>query len=239
MKLSRLKELLEAGAITQEDFDSMVATAEPDEPTEPTEPTTDPTEPTEPTTEPPVKPDDVTQRLYQSKLDREMAKERKEKAELKRKLDQLQKKVLTDEEKRQLEFEQQQQELEEQRKELALEKNKMYAVKAMKKAEINDSDEAMLLMEKLVASCADETEIDDTIALLKAWRDKDVSAGIEAEVEKRFKNAGYTPKKSNSLNGGKNPWMKDQWNFTAQMAIMAENPELAAKLEAEANAANK
>ena len=233
MKLSRLKELLESGAITQEDYDSMVATAENDEPTEPIEPT-EPTEPTDPATDPTPKPDDVTARLYQSKLDREMAKERKEKAELKRRLEQLQKKVLTDEEKRQLEFEQQQQELEEQRKELTFERNKMYAVKALKKAEINDSDEALLLMEKLVASCADEAEIDDTIALLKAWRDKDVTAGVEAEVDKRFKAAGYTPAKGTTLNNGVNPWVKEQQNLTKQMEIEVSNPELAAQLKAAA-----
>ena len=143
-------------------------------------------------------------------------------------------KVLSEDEKRQLEFEQQQQELEEQRKELAFERNKMYAVKALKKAEINDSDEALLLMEKLVASCADEAEIDDTIALLKAWRDRDVTAGVEAEVDKRFKAAGYTPAKGTTLNGGVNPWMKDQQNLTKQMEIEVSNPELAAQLKAAA-----
>ena len=80
------------------------------------------------------------------------------------------------------------------------------------------------------SSISNETDIDDTISLLKAWRDKDV----KAEVDKRFKENGYTPKQSATQNSGANPWMKEQWNITEQMRIESTNPEEAAKLMAAA-----
>ena len=224
MTIEKPKALLDAGSITQEEFDQMAQAIGETDP----EPTADPAP--EPDPEPTPEPDEAAKRRYQAQLDREMAKERKEKAELKRKLERLENKILTEEEKKQREFEEQQRELEEQRKELILEKNKMYAVKSMKKANISDSEEAMLLMERLVASCVDEADIDDAIELLKAWKEKDVAA----EVDKRFKSAGYTPKQGSNTNGGKNPWAKGQENFTEQMRIEATDPDTAAKLKAAA-----
>lgn len=230
MTLEKLKALLEAGSITQEEFDELAKTVKDPEPTDPIPTDPEPTDP-EPTD---PDPDEAAKRRYQAQLDREMAKERREKAELKRKLERLENKFLTEEQKKQREFEEKQRELEEQRRELTLEKNKMYAVKSMKKANINDSEEAMLIMEKLVSSCEDETEIDEMIELLKAWRDKDVAKGVETEVTKRFKDGAYTPKKGNELNGGVNPWKAEQLNLTKQMEIEASNPELAAQLMAAA-----
>ena len=66
--------------------------------------------------------------------------------------------------------------------------------------------------------------------LLKGWFDN----AVKAEVDKRFKEGGYTPTKGSSLNGGKNPYMKDQFSLTEQMRLMVENPELAKQLEAAA-----
>ena len=110
MNKERLKELLESGAITQEEFDEMVkGITSPD-------PTPDPNPTPEPELTP--EPDDKLEKLVQSKFDRAMAAERKEKTELKRKLERLQQKVLTDEEAKQIEFEEKQQELEQREKEL-------------------------------------------------------------------------------------------------------------------------
>ena len=139
MTLDELKKLLESGAVTQEQYTEMVKALGLENP-EP-EPAPEP----EPNPEP--EPDDKFDKLFQSKFDRAMAKERKEKADLKKQLERLQKKMLTEEEAKQLEFEEQQKELEEQRKELMLEKNKMYAVKAMKKANINDTEDTMSVLE--------------------------------------------------------------------------------------------
>lgn len=230
MNLERLKELLANGAITQEEFDNMSkdmvieTTVEPE-----AEPVADP--------KPEAELDETIEKLLQSKLDKALAQERKEKAqekktnaELKKQLERLQKKMMTDEEAKQLEFEEQQKELEEQRKELTLEKNKMYAVKALKKAEISDTEETLALMERLVVSCADETDIDDLVTMLKDWHEK----SVKAEVDKRFKTNGYTPKKAENLNNGVNPYLKEQWNYTAQNDLEFNNPELAAQLKAAA-----
>ena len=230
MNLERLKELLANGAITQEEFDNMSkdmvveTTVEPE-----AEPVADP--------KPEAELDETIEKLLQSKLDKALAQERKEKAqekktnaELKKQIERLQKKMMTDEEAKQMEFEEQQRELEEQRKELTLEKNKMYAVKALKKAEISDTEETLALMERLVVSCADETDIDDLVTMLKDWHDK----SVKAEVDKRFKANGYTPKKAENLNNGVNPYLKEQWNYTAQNDLEYNNPELAAQLKAAA-----
>lgn len=221
MTLEKLKALLDAGSITQEEYDELAKNVV-------TEPEPEPTPEPEPEPTPEPKPS-IDEKLFQAKLDRAMAQERKKNADLQKKIERLENKMLTEDEKKQGELERQQQELEEQRKELMFEKNKMYAVKSMKKANLGDTEEAMLLMEKLVAACADEAEIDDAIELLKAWKDKDVAA----EVDKRFKGAGYTPKNA-GLNGGKNPWLKEQWNVTEQFRIEATNPEKAAELQAAA-----
>lgn len=229
MNLERLQQLLESGAITQEEFDNLAKDMN-------VEPTVEP--PTEPAVEEPkAELDETIEKLLQSKLDKALAQERKEKAqekktnaELKKQLERLQKKMMTDEEAKQLEFEEQQKELEEQRKELTLEKNKMYAVKALKKAEISDTEETLALMERLVVSCADETDIDDLVTMLKDWHEK----SVKAEVDKRFKANGYTPKKAENLNNGVNPYLKEQWNYTAQNDLEFNNPELAAQLKAAA-----
>lgn len=232
MNLERLRELLASGAITQEEFDNLSKDMAVETTVE-TDPVTEPA--TEPKAE--VELDETIEKLLQSKLDKALAQERKEKAqekktnaELKKQIERLQKKMMTEEEAKQLEFEEQQRELEEQRKELTLEKNKMYAVKALKKAEISDTEETLALMERLVVSCADETDIDDLVTMLKDWHEK----SVKAEVDKRFKANGYTPKVSDSLNGGVNPFKKETFNLTEQIRITNDNPELAAKLRAAA-----
>lgn len=232
MDLERLKQLLENGSITQEEFEVMSKGIAPE-----TNSDSETSNDVAPETKPEPELDDTIARIVQQQVDRAMAKERKEKAqekktnvELKKQLERLQKKMMTDEEAKQLEFEEQQKELETQRRELTLEKNKMYAVKALKKAEISDAEETIALMERLVVSCADETDIDDLVALLKDWHDK----SVKAEVDKRFKTNNYTPKKAENLNNGVNPYMKDQWNYTAQNDLEYNNPELAAQLKAAA-----
>lgn len=220
MTIEKLKELLESGAITQEEFDEMAKNFEPAPNPEPNpEPAPKDPEPTD---------DEKFEKLFQSKFDRAMAQERKKTAELQKKYDRLQKQMLTEDEAKQLEIEEQKKEIEEQRRALTLEKNKMYAVKAMKKAEISDSEETVALIEKLVVSCEDELDIDDTIKVLKSWYEK----GVKAEVDRRFKQDGYTPKKSETLNGGVNPFAEGQINLTEQMRIEATNPELAKQLKA-------
>lgn len=216
--LEKLKELLERGAITQEEFDEMAKNIEPapNPDKDPAPPDTDLTD------------DEKFEKLFQSRFDKAMAQERKKTAELQKKCDRLQKQIMTAEDAKQLEMEEQQKEIEEQRREIALEKSKMYAIKAMTKAEIADSEESLALIEKLVVSCEDELDIDDTIKVLKSWYEK----GVKAEVDKRFKQDGYTPQKGDTLNGGVNPYAEGQISLTEQMRLETTNPELARQLKA-------
>lgn len=230
MSIEKLQKLLDEGLITQAEFDEMAKNIkDPDPAADPVPADPDPTN--DPDPEPKKDPDDITKsRRFQAELDKKMASERKKSAELQRKIERLEKKILNEEDLKQEEFEKQQQEIEEQRREIKFEKNKMYAVKSMQKAEIGNSEEAMSLMEKLVMVCEDEAEIDDMIELLKAWKDKDV----KAEVDKRFKENGYTPKKGADINNVVNPFKPETFNLTEQIRLKNENPELAAKLMAAA-----
>lgn len=221
MTAEKLKELLESGAITQEEFDEMIKNIKDPEPPKPN-PDNDP----DPDLE--KDEDETLKRLRQAEIDRALANERKEKAELKKKIERMEKKYLSEEDRRIKEIEEERERFEKERKEFELEKRKTYALKAMKKADADDSEEATLLIEKLVVACEDETEIDDMIALLKTIFEK----RDKKTVNKIYKENGYTPKNSENLNGGKNPYIDG--NLTEQMALEINNPDLAAKLKAAA-----
>ncbi len=222
MSIEELKALLEAGHITQEQFDEMAKHIDTDK--------TDTDKDTNPDKDTDNTDDETLKRLRQSELDRALAKERKEKAELKRRLERIEKKYLSEEENRQNQFEEERKQFEEERKLFELEKRKTYAFKAMKKIGVDDGEETTLLIEKLVSACEDELDIDDTITLLKTIMEKQE----KRTVDKIYKENGYTPKKASSLNGGVNPYSKEQFNFTEQMKLESSNPELAAQLKAAA-----
>lgn len=105
----------------------------------------------------------------------------------------------------------------------------MYAVKAIKEAGLDDGSDVSLSLVDFVMG-EDETAINEKV---KAFKDLFEKA-VKTEVEKRFKENGYTPKQSTSLNGGVNPYMKEQFNLTKQMELETTNPELAAQLKAAA-----
>ena len=221
--LEKLKKLLEEGKITQEEFDEMAKDI-PDN-----DPVTDPA----PETDPPAPAGgvdyDKIEKIVQSRVDKAMAEERKEKAELKKKYEILQKAKLTDEELKQAELEEKAKDIADREKALKDKENRLFAVKAIKEAGLDDgSDTSLALVEFVIAD--EETEITEKVKAFKALFDKAVSA----EVSKRFKDGGRNPASGSPTNGGKNPYKKDQFNFTEQMRIESENPELAAKLRAEA-----
>ena len=221
--LEKLKKLLEEGKITQEEFDEMAKDI-PDN-----DPATDPA----PETDPPAPAGgidyDKIEKIVQSRVDKAMAEERKEKAELKKKYENLQKAKLTDEELKQAELDERAKDIADREKALKDKENRLFAVKAIKEAGLDDgSDTSLALVEFVIAD--EETEITEKVKAFKALFDKAVSA----EVSKRFKDGGRNPAAGTHTNGGKNPYKKDQFNFTEQMRIESENPELAAKLRAEA-----
>lgn len=167
---------------------------------------------------------DKLERILQSRVDKATAKERKEKSDLKRKLERLQREKLTDDELKQVEIDEKEKAIIEREKAIIEKENRLYAVKAIKEAGLDDgSDTALSLIDFVIGE--DETEIDRKVKSFKELFDKAVSA----EVNKRFKDNGYIPNKTN-LNGGKNPYSKESFSLTEQMALEATNPELAQQL---------
>lgn len=232
MKLARLKELLEAGTISQEEFDTLAKTAEPDDTTdnaEQTETTETETPDTDEKQTEPVIDYDKLDKIIQARVDKVTAKLGKEKADLQRQLKREREARLSDDELKQLEMAEKEKALEEREKALTDKMNREYAQKSLREAGLDDGSETAFALVDFVMG-ADEAEIDCKVKSFKELFNKAVTAA----VNKRFKDSGYTPKKSDTLNGGKNPYMKDQFSLTEQMQLEATNPELAKQLQAAA-----
>lgn len=223
MTLEKLKALLEAGSITQEEFDEMAKNVKEPEPTPDPEPSTDDDPKQEPIDY------DKLDKIIQSRVDKQMAAERKKNADLEKKLKNLQQAKLTDEELKNIEIEEKEKAIAEREKAITEKENKLIAVKAIKEAGLDDgSDTALSLVDFVMGE--DENEIKTKVKAFKELFDK----AVTAEVNKRFKENGYTPKKGENLNGGVNPYTREQFNLTKQMELENTNPELAAQLKAAA-----
>lgn len=213
MTEEKLKELLESGAISQEEFDSMMKTIkEPEQPEE--------TEPID---------YDKIDKIIQARVDKQMAAERKKNVDLKKQLERLQKDKLTDDEIKQIELDEKERTIAEREKAIADKENRLFAVKAIKEAGLDDGSDISLSLVDFVMG-EDKAEINTKIKAFKTLFDK----AVAAEVDKRFKNNGYIPQKGETLNGGNNPYTKEQFSLTEQMNLELHNPELAAQLKAAA-----
>lgn len=224
MTLEELKALLESGAITQEQFEELAKNAKT------ADPNPDPEPPADPNPDPDPIDLDKIDKIVQSRVDKALADERKKSADLKKKLENLQKSKLTDDELKKIEDEEREKALAEREKALQDKENRLFAVKAIKEAGLDDgSDTALSLIDFVMGE--DETEISNKTRAFKELFDK----AVTAEVNRRFKESGYTPRKGdNTLNNGVNPYTKEQFNLTEQMRIETTNPELAAQLKAAA-----
>lgn len=225
MKLSKLKELLKSGAITQEEFDEMAKTAEQDDPpADPPEadPDKDPDPPSDPEDS-----DKKLEKMIQAAVDRATNKLGNDNKLLKKKLEETRKEKLTAEELKQVELQEKEAELEQKQRELQEKENRMYAIKALKKAELDDgSEDTMDLIEFVVGE--DEAAIDLKVKALQKFSQrvaKNTTDGI-------YKANGRTPGKGNAGSNQDNPWSKDSWNLTKQMKMELNNPELAKTMKA-------
>lgn len=228
MTLEELNALLEAGHITQAQFDELAKNAKA------ADPETDESKPDTPNgddqKQEPIDLDKLD-KIIQSRVDKQMAAERKKNADLEKKLKNLQQAKLTDEELKNIEIEEKEKAIAEREKAITDKENRLFAVKAIKEAGLDDGSDISLSLVDFVMG-EDENEIKTKVKAFKELFDKAVSA----EVNKRFKESGYTPKKGESLNGGVNPYTKEQFNLTKQMELENTNPELAAQLKAAAGA---
>lgn len=220
MDLEKLKQLLASGAITQEEFDQLSKGLEiPEDKKEET------------TTEQPNQEDQAEriEKLVQSAVDRATNRLGNENKKLREQLDKLKKEMLSEEELKKLEVQEKETALAEREKQLLDKENRFYAIESIKKAGLDDgSTKALNLIDFVMAS--DQSEIDKKIETFKAL----VDSFVKAEIDKTFKTNGKTPGKSSDNAGMVNPYKKETFNFTQQMKLETENPELANALRAAA-----
>lgn len=225
MKLSKLKKLLESGTISQEEYDEMAKTAEDDTETNPPEgnPLADPSK--DGSSE-----EDLEAKIakaVQTAVDRTANKLGNENKKLKEQLEVERKKNLSAEELKQLELKEKEAELAQKEQEIREKENRMYAIKALKKAELDDGSEDTLDLIEFVLG-QDEAAIDLKVKALQKFAQrvaKNTTDGI-------YKANGRTPGKGNACGASDNPWSKESWNLTKQMELEISNPELAKALKA-------
>lgn len=228
MKLSKLKELLKTGTISQEEFDELEPSAEKEEPS--ADPQADPSIQEPSGTNPEDDPDELDVKLnkkVQAAVDRIANKLGNENKLLKDKLEKTRKEKLTAEELKQVELQEKETELAQKEQEIREKENRMYAIKALKKAELDDGSEETLDLVEFVLG-EDETVIDLKVKALQKFAQriaKNTTDGI-------YKANGRTPGRGNTSGGSDNPWSKDSWNLTRQMELEISNPELAKTMKA-------
>lgn len=222
MTLEELKALLASGAITQAQFEAMCKQFGFE-----------------------VKPEDdkgddkddkgddaekLLEKKIQQAVDRATNKLGNDNKQLREELEKLRKEKLTAAELKELEDAEKEKDLAEREAAVKTAENKLYAIKAIKKAGLDDGSETALDILALVGG-NDEATIDANIKALKALIDK----LVKAEVEKTFKGNGRNPEKgAGGAGGDNNPYAANTFNLSKQMELELTDPELAKKLKAAA-----
>ena len=226
MNFEELKALLKSGAITQAQFQAMCekfgfepeVEEEADGEGEDKENSKDKEEP------------DETEKLLEKKIqqavDRATNKLGNDNKALRKELEKLRKEKLSAEELKVLEDEEKEKALAEREAAVLQAENKLYAVKAIKAAGLDDGSETALDILTLVNG-ADETTIDANIKALKTLVDK----LVKAEVKKIFKDNGRIIENGGGGGGENNPYAKESFNLSKQMELEISNPQLAKKLK--------
>lgn len=221
MNIDELKALLNEGKITPEQFKAMALALDPNytEEEPPKEPEADPKEPE---TDPDI------EKMIQRAVDRATNKLGNDNKKLRQQLDAIKKAKLTEDEAAELERQEREDELAERERALQDEKNRWYAMKAIKKAGLDDGgDDSLALVDFVLAGT--EAEIDAKVKNFSAM----VKKIVKAEVDKTFKQHGRNPEQGAGA-GDKNPWAKDAYNITQQMQLELTDPERAKQLKAAA-----
>lgn len=236
MHKKKLDELLAKGTITQAEYDAMLlsVTDDQEQPEEPTEEEPNPEEnPPEEDSKPETHLDDEEiQRRAKSIADKSTATLTKKYNEAQKELDRIKRERMTDEQRKAEDIKAREEELAQREQELKDEKNRMYAITAIKKAGIDDGSEEALNIVDFVSG-EDEAAIDGHVKAFKALIDKLVNK----EVDKRFKTAGRKPLHSNGgVSAKDNPYTKEGWNLTKQMELERTEPEKAKALSEAAEA---
>lgn len=219
MNLEQLKKLLADGKITQEVFDELSKDLK-DDNEEKKDPKGDDQKND-------LK-DEELEKKIQSIVDRATNKLGNENKTLREQLEKLKKEKMSDDERKEYEMAEKEKAIQERENELKVKENRLYAIKAIKKAGLDDGSDTSLELVDLVLG-EDEKAIDEKVKAL----DNLVKKVVKAEIDKVFKKNGGTPPKGGSDDGGvENPYKKETWNLTKQMELEIKNPELANKLRA-------
>lgn len=216
MTIDELKKLRDEGKLTEEQFKQMALAIDPDYKEDDSDEGKKKTEP------------DI-EKLIQQAVDRATNKLGNENKRLREENETIKKEKLTAEERAELEKKQEREQFERERAEFQLEKNKMYAIKAIKAAGLDDGSDKSLELVNFVLG-EDEKEID---ARVKAFGDL-VKKFVASEVDKTFKSAGRNPAKGGGSDTEQNPYSKEHFNLTKQMELEATDPEKAKRLQAAA-----
>lgn len=216
MTLKKLKELLESGVISQEEYDELAKNAKADEP-------------------PKEQPEEEEgqekklEKMIQAAVDRATNKLGNENKQLKEQLSNERKKNLSAEELKQAELQEKADELAQKEREIKEKENRMYAIKALKKAELDDGSEDTLELIEFVLG-EDETAIDTKVKALQKFAQKIAKSTTDGI----YRANGREPGKGNTSGNKENPWNKDSWNLTKQMEMEINNPELAKTMKVSA-----
>lgn len=224
MNLEKLKQLLENGSISQDEFDQLSKVVE--------QPKDEPEQTETQKQDQAINQNDQAERiekLVQSAVDRATNRLGNENKKLREQLDKLKKEKLSDDELKTLEVQEKEAALAEREKQILDKENRFYAIEAIKKAGLDDgSTRALDLIDFVMSS--DQAGIDKRIAAFKAV----VDAYVKNEVDKTFR-TGKTPGKGSENPSVKNPYKKETFNLTEQMKLERDNPELANSLRSIAN----
>ena len=221
MTLEELKALLASGAITQAQYEAMCKQfgfeIEKDDDKDKDKDKDDDAE-------------KLLEKKIQQAVDRATNKLGNDNKQLREELEKLRKEKLTAAELKELEDAEKEKDLAEREAAVKTAENKLYAIKAIKKAGLDDGSEAALEILALVGG-NDEATIDANIKALKSLIDK----LVKAEVEKTFKGNGRNPEKgAGGAGGDNNPYAANTFNLSKQMELELTDPELAKKLKAAA-----
>lgn len=222
MSIDELKALFDDGKISREQFLAMAKAIDPNYAEEDPAPAPDPEPDTEPTPEPDL------EKLIQRAVDRATNKLGNDNKKLRQQLETLKKNKLSEAEAAELDRQEREEALAERERALQEKENRLYAIKAIKAAGLDDgSDRSLELVDFVLGGT--EADIDARVKSFGAL----VKKFVKAEVDQRFKLHGRNPEQGAGA-GEKNPWAKESYNITQQMMLETTNPELAKQLKAAA-----
>ena len=172
--------------------------------------------------------DDI-EKLIQRAVDRATNKLGNDNKKLRETIEKLKKDKLSDDDRKQFEIDERERTIAEREQALKEKENRLYAVKALKNAGLDDGSPRSLELVDFVMD-EDETAIDNQVKAFATL----VQKFVKDEVDKTFKQGGRQPGKGTGGSSEKNPWAKETWNLTEQMKLEIADPERAKALKAAA-----